>query len=149
MLLSIGPLGTNDNEILIKLQNFAFTKMHLKIVSANSSYFVHGDMSKPFFTITSMVGVLCNIVHPSETHLKTKSRETSLVNNPYPSWPFVPRYFVQSTTVSLRCSVQNLKTIGKLLWMLWTNEIPWDLSLKWVQTDFLYGTASQVPETSI
>ena len=33
-LLSIGPLGTNFSEILIKIQNFLFTKMHVKILSA-------------------------------------------------------------------------------------------------------------------
>ena len=30
-LLSNGPLGTNFSEILIKIQNFSFTKMHLKM----------------------------------------------------------------------------------------------------------------------
>ena len=30
-LLSIGPLGTNFSEILVKIQNFLFTKMHLKL----------------------------------------------------------------------------------------------------------------------
>ena len=33
-LLSIGPLGTNFNEILIKIQNFSFMKIQLKISSA-------------------------------------------------------------------------------------------------------------------
>ena len=33
-LLSIGPSGTNISEILIKIQNFSFKKMHLKILSA-------------------------------------------------------------------------------------------------------------------
>ena len=33
-LLSIGPLGTHFNENLIKLQNFSFRKMHLKISPA-------------------------------------------------------------------------------------------------------------------
>ena len=33
-LLSIGPWGTNLSEILIEIQNFSFTKMHLKIPSA-------------------------------------------------------------------------------------------------------------------
>ena len=33
-LLSIGSLGTNFSEILIKTQNFSFTKMHLKMSSA-------------------------------------------------------------------------------------------------------------------
>ena len=32
-ILLIGPLGTNLNEILIKIQTFSFTKMHLKISS--------------------------------------------------------------------------------------------------------------------
>ena len=32
--LSIGPLGTNFTEILMKIQNFSLTKMHLKISSA-------------------------------------------------------------------------------------------------------------------
>ena len=32
-LLSIGPLGTNFNKILIELQNFSFMIMHLKILS--------------------------------------------------------------------------------------------------------------------
>ena len=33
-LFSIGPLGTNCSEILIKIQNFSFMTMHLKISSA-------------------------------------------------------------------------------------------------------------------
>ena len=33
-ILFIGPLGTNFNEILIGIQTFSFTKMHLKISSA-------------------------------------------------------------------------------------------------------------------
>ena len=33
VLLSIGPLGTHLSEILIKIQNFSLTKMHLKILS--------------------------------------------------------------------------------------------------------------------
>ena len=32
--LSIGPSGTNFNEILVKIQNFSLTKMHLKMYSA-------------------------------------------------------------------------------------------------------------------
>ena len=38
-LLLIGPLGTNFNEILIKIQNFPFTKMHRKISSAKCQPF--------------------------------------------------------------------------------------------------------------
>ena len=31
--MSIGPLGINLSEILIKIQNFSFTKVHLEISS--------------------------------------------------------------------------------------------------------------------
>ena len=42
-LLSIGPLGTNFSEILIKIWNFSFTKMHLKTSSAKRwLFFFHG-----------------------------------------------------------------------------------------------------------
>ena len=43
-LLLIGPLGTNVNGILIKIQNFLFTKMHLKISSVKwRPFFPGGD----------------------------------------------------------------------------------------------------------
>ena len=42
-ILSISHLGTNFSEILIKIQQFSFTKMHLKILSANASHFPGGD----------------------------------------------------------------------------------------------------------
>ena len=44
-LLSIGPQGTNLSEILIKIQNFSFTKMYLKISSAIWRPFCPGEMS--------------------------------------------------------------------------------------------------------
>ena len=47
-LLSIGPLGTNFSEILIKIQNFSFTKMHLKLSSAKWRPFCPGEMSESF-----------------------------------------------------------------------------------------------------
>ena len=43
-LLSIRPLGTNFSEIVIKIQNFSFTKLHLKIPSAKwQSFCPWGD----------------------------------------------------------------------------------------------------------
>ena len=41
-LLSIGPIGTNFSETLIKMQNFSFMKMHLKISSAKWRPFCPG-----------------------------------------------------------------------------------------------------------
>ena len=40
--------------------------------------------------------------------------------------------FARSTTVTLPCSVRNFKTIGQMKWILWTNEISRNLSLRWV-----------------
>ena len=42
LLLSIGLLGTNLSEILIKRQKFSFTQMHLKILSAKWRPFCPG-----------------------------------------------------------------------------------------------------------
>ena len=42
ILLSIGPLGTNFSEILIKIQNVLFTKLHLNISSAKWRPFCPG-----------------------------------------------------------------------------------------------------------
>ena len=41
-LLSIGPLRTNSSEIFIKIQNFSFKKMHLKISSSKRQPFYPG-----------------------------------------------------------------------------------------------------------
>ena len=41
-LLSIGPLGTNLSEILTKMQNLSFRKMHLKTSSAKRRPFCPG-----------------------------------------------------------------------------------------------------------
>ena len=41
-LLSIGPLGTNLSEILMKIQNFSLTKIHLKTLSAKWRPFCSG-----------------------------------------------------------------------------------------------------------
>ena len=44
-LLSIGPLGTNFSENIIKIQKYSFTKMHLKISSAKWWPFCLGETS--------------------------------------------------------------------------------------------------------
>ena len=51
------------------------------------------------------------------------------------SYPIVSK-FAQSTAVILPCSVQNFKTIEQLKQMLWTNEISWDDSLRWVSDGY-------------
>ena len=45
-LLSVGPQGTNFSAILIKIQNFSFTKMHLKKKHLeDGGYFAEGEMT--------------------------------------------------------------------------------------------------------
>ena len=40
--------------------------------------------------------------------------------------------FAQNMAVTLPCSVQNFEMIGQLKLMVWTEEISWDLSSRWV-----------------
>ena len=40
VLLSIGPLGTNCGEIVVKYESFHFTKVHLKYRMRNGGHFV-------------------------------------------------------------------------------------------------------------
>ena len=57
-LLSIRPLGTNFSEILIKIQNFSFTKMHLKITSAKWRPFCPGrDELMASYVCTAVLSV--------------------------------------------------------------------------------------------
>ena len=83
---------------------------------------------------------LCNIRYPN---LKPNLVKTRL---PTTYFSFTQSFWnlAQSTSVSLPCSVQNLKSIGQVKWMLWTNKISWELSLWWVSGEILYCTAPMV-----
>ena len=41
-LMAIGPLGTNFSEIQIKIPNFSFVKMHLKMLSKMAAILSRG-----------------------------------------------------------------------------------------------------------
>ena len=43
-ILLIGPLGTNFSEMLIEIDIFSFTQMHLKMSSKNGSHFISASM---------------------------------------------------------------------------------------------------------
>ena len=62
-LLSIGPLGTNCSEILIKIQNISFTKMHLKITSAKWRPFCPGRDETRFHRIRNHCGDQVHVPH--------------------------------------------------------------------------------------
>ena len=75
---------------------------------------------------------LRNVEYPLETHLYPKSLETSLAHILLLIYTFFCN-FVQITTVSRPCFVQNVRTIGQLKQMLRTNDISRDLSLNTFQ----------------
>ena len=57
-ILLIGPLGTNFSEILIEIQTFSFTKMHLKMSSAIWRPFCLGlNVLKMYLQIESHVPI--------------------------------------------------------------------------------------------
>ena len=49
----IKPSGTNFSEILIKTQNFSFTKMHLKMLSAKWRPFCLGGEELTYYGATN------------------------------------------------------------------------------------------------
>ena len=78
-LLSIGPLGTNFSEVLIKIQYFSFTKMQRKTSSAMAAILSRGDESNqewmrevgnPLVCLLQAVRLLTEIMHyaPYLTH---------------------------------------------------------------------------------
>ena len=60
VLLSIGPSGTKYREILVKIQNFSFTKTHLKISFMKWRPFYPGlDVLHVFISTSRMVKTKC------------------------------------------------------------------------------------------
>ena len=79
-----------------------------------------------------------NIGYPPKTRLKPKSREISFTSNftvILSVWNLA-----QNTAVSLSCSLQIFKTIGKLKQMFWANEISRDLCSRWISDGYTYIT---------
>ena len=76
---------------------------------------------------------LCNIGYLSETHLELKSDEVSFVHSLFCKYAIVLKF---CTMHDILCSVQNYIMTGQLKRMLWTNEISWDLSLRWVSDEY-------------
>ena len=61
-LLSNGPLGTNFHDIYIKIWWFSFTKLHLKMTSANDRHFFKPqcyNITKKIFFILLAAQVFC------------------------------------------------------------------------------------------
>ena len=86
-LLSIGPLGTNVSEILIKIINFSFTKIHLKMSSAKWRPFGPGGWVKREF----LCGQWSDVPHGCDFRiLNSRCNDDVIKSKHYPrNWPFV------------------------------------------------------------
>ena len=111
-ILSFGPLGTNFSEILTEIKTFSFKKMYLKVSSAKW---------RPFCLGLNVLTVTLGFCRGTQI---SRHPSSSVVQS---FWNFV-----QSTTVSLSCSVQKFKTIRQSRNNLWTNELSGDLCLRWI-----------------
>ena len=114
-LLSIGPLGTNFSEILIKIQNFSFMKMHLKISSVKWRPFCpRGDeLMRVKLTTAEMWSPpdIAPTVHPKNYTVYTLWW-SSLFTNSHISIRFTSQALGQSHDCPSGCEA-TLNTMGK------------------------------------
>ena len=83
-LLLIGPLGTNFSEISIKVQNFLFTKMHLKMSSAK----VAAILSWGRWVNNHEVWTLISCLMSSMWDIKRRESHWWCRNGDPDGWPF-------------------------------------------------------------
>ena len=127
--MAIEPLGTNFSEILIKIQNFTFLKMHLKILSAKW---------QPLCLAGDELKVLCNefpghhdaCTNPTQPNMQmVLLRLGSLWSYSYghhfgTSYVFAAIYLFQTNLVWCKgmhcfqkyCYLQNCKHLVEWLW---------------------------------
>ena len=84
-VLLIGPLGTKLNEILIKIQQLSFKKMHLKMSSAKFCPFCHGlnvliscSTSQNYSYSSHFIAILISS-HYTQAVFKTQSKKLSVL----------------------------------------------------------------------
>ena len=75
-LLPIRPIGTNFSEIRIDMQNFSFTKMHLKMSSGKWQPFCPGGDGFRLLCYQWSNPELCGQTRPVTNHNKTKQMGT-------------------------------------------------------------------------
>ena len=106
-ILSIGSLGTSFSEILIKMQNFSFTKMHLKILSEKWRPFCPGgdELITPLFLYTHSWCVL--IRHISMASWRSKNKKFCVIFICNSSMYMMYKYFFREN-VSEDCHLQTI-----------------------------------------
>ena len=88
-LLSIGPIGTNFNEILIKIQNFSLKKTHLKMASVKWRPFCPGRdelilrVPVPFYMASDLIHLVFNVsseykvCHPDDLYVTVQTIDST------------------------------------------------------------------------
>ena len=99
--LSIGLLATNVSEILIKIQNFSFTKMHLKISFAKwwpfcpGGRWVNGDLY--MIVAADWTDGVCGCIYcnwNSIVKLYVKKRSGSILVQVITCWLMTPNHYL-------------------------------------------------------
>ena len=109
MLLSIRPFRTNLYEILIKIQNFSFTEMHLNISSVKWWPFCPGGYELTVMRVSSQDTAHAEIFATKPQHwfrlwLGTKQQAITLTNDDKDMWCHI--------------TSQGLKLLMKPSWMI-------------------------------
>ena len=107
MLLSIGPLGTNFSEILIKIHNHSFTNMHLKISSAKLRPFCPGgdqlkcnmlEVNVNYVTDKTVYLILHVLINKT---LQQRFLEIATLNFAEAGWPWNIRHWTRPSSVQV------------------------------------------------
>ena len=128
-LLSIGPLGTNFSEILIKLQNFSFTKIRLKTLSAKWWPFCPGGDELTRWSLNRMTNILPMTFQPHFPEIITKQFQYNLAVNcsverhstKFPIFSCGSMFMLLQTPGSATVDLKYLSLVtydGKSLWMI-------------------------------
>ena len=107
-LLSIGPLGTNFSEILTKIQNFSFTKMHMKICEKAVILSRERDKLRNIFRFESKLDNWAQLFHFTTSTLNIDINTLivwNLVTIENSLWPYLPKF--------PQCKPTDLWQIGK------------------------------------
>ena len=82
VILSIGPLGTNFSEILIKIITFSFKKMRLKVSSGKRRPSCLGlnVLTRWLILFTILIAVLCSFM------IQTEIETSCLIRNDVSAW---------------------------------------------------------------
>ena len=116
-LLPIRPLGRNLNKILIKIQNFSFTKMHLKISSVKWQPFCPGRDE------LTWTGKNPNVVKGSHTYLSITNVSGPWFNIKISSYQYRKSHCGDKTVVRPSYLHNGISYTGKMVSLYWISPL--------------------------